>query len=138
VQEGLSRAPRERPRTRGRPRRRILVVEDEPFVRDLISEYLAKAGYDVDEAQTGAQALERMRDAMPDMVLLDLQLPVMSGPDFVAAVRQEPELASAAVVVLSGQANLTEEVANLGARASLAKPIDLDVLLAVVDRVSQT
>ena len=107
-------------------------------MRDLIAEYLQYAGYVVDEAVTGVQALERMRSAMPDLVLLDLQLPVMSGPDFVAAVRQEPGLSSAAVVVLSGHADLTDEVANLGARASLAKPVDLDVLLAVVDRVSQT
>jgi DNA-binding response OmpR family regulator len=124
---------------RGRAaRRRVLIVEDEPYVRDAIATYLEKAGYEVDEAGSGIQALERMRSAMPDLVLLDLGLPVMSGPDFVAAVRQEPRLASAAVVVLSGQSDLTDEVAHLGARASLAKPIDLDILLAVVDRVSQT
>jgi CheY-like chemotaxis protein len=119
-------------------RRRVLVVEDEPYVRDVISEYLESAGYVVDEAVTGVEALERMRSVMPDLVLLDLQLPVMNGCEFVAAVRQEPRLASANVVVLSGMADLTDEVANLGARASLAKPIDLDVLLAVVDRVSQS
>jgi CheY-like chemotaxis protein len=119
-------------------RRRVLIVEDEPYVRDVIAEYLENAGYLVDEAGSGTQALERMRSVMPDLVLLDLGLPVMNGPDFVAAVRQEPRLASAAVVVLSGQADLTDEVANLGARASLAKPVDLDILLAVVDRVSQT
>ena len=119
-------------------RRRILIVEDELHVRDVIATYLENAGYVVDEAGSGIQALERMRSVMPDLVLLDLGLPVMSGPDFVAAVRQEPSLASAAVVVLSGQADLANEVANLGARASLAKPIDLDILLAVVDRVSQT
>ena len=119
-------------------RRRVLIVEDEPYVRDAIATYLEKAGYEVDEAGSGIQALERMRSAMPDLVLLDLGLPVMSGSDFVAAVRQEPRLASAAVVVLSGQSDLTDEVAHLGARASLAKPIDLDILLAVVDRVSQT
>jgi DNA-binding response OmpR family regulator len=118
--------------------RRVLIVEDEPWVRDVIAEYLQNAGYVVDEAGSGVQALERMRTVMPDLVLLDLGLPVMSGPDFVAAVRQEPRLASAAVVVLSGQSDLTDEVANLGARASLAKPVDLDILLAVVDRVSQT
>jgi CheY-like chemotaxis protein len=124
---------------RGRlAQRRILIVEDEPYVRDVIAEYLERAGYVVDEAGSGVQALECMRSVMPDLVLLDLGLPVMSGPDFVAAVRQEPRLASAAVVVLSGQSDLADEAAHLGARASLAKPVDLDVLLAVVDRVSQT
>ena len=120
-----------------RPTRRVLIVEDEPYVRDVIAEYLEDAGYVVDEAMTGVQALECMRSVMPDLVLLDLQLPVMNGPEFVAAVRQEPGLASAAVVVLSGKSDLMHEVANLGARASLAKPVDLDILLAVVDRVSQ-
>jgi DNA-binding response OmpR family regulator len=119
-------------------RRRVLIVEDEPYMREVVAEYLESAGYVVDEAGSGMQALDCMRSAMPDLVLLDLGLPVMSGPDFVAAFRQEPRLASANVVVLSGQPDLTDEVANLGARASLAKPIDLDILLAVVDRVSQT
>jgi DNA-binding response OmpR family regulator len=124
---------------RGRSaRRRVLIVEDEPYVRDVIAEYLANAGYVVDAAGSGLQALECMRSTMPDLVLLDLGLPIMSGPDFVAAVRREPRLASANVVVLSGQADLTDEVANLGARASLAKPVDLDILLAIVDRVSRT
>ena len=122
----------------GRSRRRILVVDDEPYVRDAIARYLTHSGYQVDEAGTGLEALERMRRMMPDMVLLDLQMPVMNGSAFVEAVRQEPELASAAVVVLSGQSDISEEVVNMGARASLAKPIDLDILLAVVDCVSQT
>jgi CheY-like chemotaxis protein len=118
--------------------RRILVVDDDPFVRDAIGGYLSQAGYRVDEARSGVEALDRMRQVMPDMVLLDLNMPVMNGPTFVATVRQDPRLASASVVVLSGQPDLCEEVVNLGARASLAKPIDLDILLAIVDRVTQS
>jgi CheY-like chemotaxis protein len=118
--------------------RRILVVDDDRFVREAIGRYLSQAGYRVDEARSGAEALDRMRQVMPDMVLLDLNMPVMNGPTFVAAVRQDPRLASASVVVLSGQPDLCEEVVNLGARASLAKPIDLDILLAIVDRVTQS
>jgi CheY-like chemotaxis protein len=119
------------------PTRRVLVVEDEPSVREAIASYLADSGYIVEQAGDGLEALHRMRQSLPDLVLLDLELPVMRGPSFVQAVRTEPHLAAAPIVVLSGSSELTSVASELGVRAALAKPIDMDVLLAVVNRLSR-
>jgi CheY-like chemotaxis protein len=116
----------------------VLIVEDDPGTARLFRLYLEHAGYRVDSALNGAEALGRMRSAMPDAVLVDLDLPFMSGRAFVQALRQDTALASAAVILVSGAADLTAAAAELGVRGALAKPVPLDVLLAVVDRVSQS
>lgn len=118
--------------------RRVLVVEDEPAIRKPMAAYLQDAGYVVDQADHGAAALECMRASPPDVVILDLQLPGMNGPEVLEAMRAEPRLAAIPIVILSAAPGLTQASARLGARGALAKPFDLDVLLAVIDRVSQT
>ena len=118
--------------------RRVLVVEDERTIRRSIAGYLEDAGYIVDEAENGAEALDRMRQATPDVVVLDLLMPVMGGRAFVAACRQDLRFGAVPVVLLSAAHDLPQATEELQPRASLAKPVDLDVLLAVVDRVSQT
>jgi CheY-like chemotaxis protein len=116
--------------------RRVLVVEDERTIRMSIAGYLEDAGYTVDEAENGAEALERMRLALPDIVVLDLLMPVMGGRALIEAARQEPQLALVPVVLLSAAHDLAEATEQIQPRASLAKPVDLDVLLAIVDRVT--
>jgi CheY-like chemotaxis protein len=116
--------------------RRVLVVEDERTIRKSIAGYLEDAGYTVDEAENGAEALERMHSALPDIVVLDLLMPVMGGRALIEAARQEPRLAMVPVILLSAAHDLTEATEQIQPRASLAKPIDLDVLLAIVDRVT--
>jgi CheY-like chemotaxis protein len=118
--------------------RRVLVVEDERTIRKSIAGYLEDAGYTVDEADNGAEALERMRTALPDIVVLDLLMPVMGGSAFMQAARQEPRLATVPVILLSAAHDLAQVTEHMQPRASLAKPIDLDVLLAVVDRVTHS
>jgi CheY-like chemotaxis protein len=116
--------------------RRVLVVEDERTIRTSIAGYLEDAGYTVDEADNGAEALERMRVALPDVVVLDLLMPVMGGRAFMQAAREEPRLATVPVILLSAAHDLARAAEQMQPRASLAKPVDLDVLLAVVDRVT--
>jgi CheY-like chemotaxis protein len=140
---GAKRAPRTRrapvvaavPAVHGR---RVLVVEDERTIRQSIAGYLEDAGYAVDEAENGAEGLEKVRKATPDVVVLDLLMPIMGGRAFVAALRQEVRFMAVPVVLLSAAHDLSAAAEDLQPRASLAKPVDLDVLLAVVDRVSQT
>jgi CheY-like chemotaxis protein len=118
--------------------RRVLVVEDERTIRHSIAGYLEDAGYTVDEAENGAEALNRMHDAIPDVVVLDLLMPIMGGRAFVQACRQDARLGAVPVVLLSAAHDLAQATEQLQPRASLAKPVDLDVLLAVVDRVSHS
>ena len=118
--------------------RHIVVVEDDPRLRKMIVTYLNRAGYEVQEAEDGAQGLAAMQTAIPDAVLLDLQMPRMNGVEFLAACRSDPRLATVPVVVYSGAPSDEVTAQQLGARAYLMKPVDLDVLRAVMDRVTTT
>ena len=114
----------------------MLVVDDEPTLREVIAAYLEDSGYAVDQAENGVQALERMRTARPDVIILDLMLPVMDARELVTVMRREPGIAAVPVVLLSAAVDLPRATEQLQPRASLAKPVDLDVLLAVVARVA--
>lgn len=118
--------------------RHVVVVEDDPRLRKMIVTYLNRAGYEVQEAEDGAQGLAAMQTAVPDAVLLDLQMPRMNGVEFLAACRSDPRLATVPVVVYSGAPSDEVTAEQLGARAYLMKPVDLDVLRAVMDRVTTT
>jgi DNA-binding response OmpR family regulator len=118
--------------------RRVLVVEDEPTIRSSIAGYLSDYGYCVDEASNGAEGLECMRRAIPDVVVLDLLMPVLGGRAFIEACREDMALAVVPVILLSAAHDLTQATEQLQPRASLAKPVDLDVLMAIVDRVTHS
>jgi DNA-binding response OmpR family regulator len=116
----------------------VLVLEDEKLIREAVGEFLEEAGYEVARVADGRDALASMRTALPDVVIVDLQLPTMSGAEFVQEMRADPRLAAVPIVILSAAPGLPEVAESLGARGALAKPFHLDVLLAVVDRVSQS
>ena len=111
----------------------ILVVDDEYDIRDLIAEALALEGFDVSTASNGKDALEQARANPPDLILLDLMMPVMSGWEFMEAQRGDPELAGIPVLVVT--ASFDSEVA--GAAALMRKPFDLDSLLPTVARLCE-
>jgi CheY-like chemotaxis protein len=119
-------------------RARVLVVEDEPTLREVIAGYLEDSGHTVDQAETGVQALDKMRQTRPDVVVLDLLLPTMNAYELVPRMRSQPALAAIPVILLSAAQDLPNATERLQPRASLAKPVDLDVLLAVVERVATT
>lgn len=81
---------------------KILLVEDSKFLRLATERALARAGYDVSAASDGEQALELAREKMPDVVLLDMLLPKMTGPDVLKALKTDPATARIAVVAFTG------------------------------------
>jgi two-component system response regulator MprA len=115
----------------------VLVVDDEPSIREAIADMLGFEGYAVVTAANGAEALERVRSCTPAAVLLDLMMPVMNGWDFLEACRNERLCSDTPVLVMSAYHRLTEESPNLGARACIAKPFDIEVLLGAVERLVQ-
>jgi CheY-like chemotaxis protein len=116
--------------------RRILIVDDEPDVRDAFAEMLAWSGHRVTTAANGAQALGRLRRGeLPDLIVLDLAMPVMDGPTFRQAALAEPAFAAIPTVVVSGEANVAERAAALGAAGWLRKPLGGDELRELVERV---
>lgn len=112
----------------------VLVVDDDDDLRATLRELLAEEGYAVYEAENGAQALDRLRDARRvAVVLLDLMMPVMDGLQFRRAQRQDAAIATIPVVLMTAS-QLTEQVNQVEADASLQKPVTLDQLLATVSR----
>jgi CheY-like chemotaxis protein len=81
----------------------VLLVDDDPDFRELARRMLEREGYTVLEAHNGRAALDRLRDVLPGVVLLDLMMPEMDGFDFVAAVRDEPAWRSVPIVVITAK-----------------------------------
>ena len=113
----------------------ILIVEDDVAIRESLAELLEDEGYRVASAWNGEAALRSLRSSEPPgLILLDLMMPVMNGWEFRQAQQLDPELAVIPVVVVSGDSGVEQKGAALGAVASLGKPIDVDLLLRIVDR----
>jgi twitching motility two-component system response regulator PilH len=110
----------------------VLLVEDTP-IRLLLAEFLAAAGHSVASACNGAEALAQMRQDRPDIVVLDLQMPVLDGWSLLRTCRATPELADVPVVVMSARQDACSTVAGLGVRHCLSKPFDLDRLAAALE-----
>ncbi len=116
------------------PSRRILLVEDDPAVRDALGDLLAGEGYDAAFAVDGRDALERLRGGFDaELILLDLRMPTMTGWEFRVEQRRDPRLAQIPVVAISADA--TPQAAAVDAAAYLSKPFDARELLRVMERV---
>jgi CheY-like chemotaxis protein len=111
----------------------ILVIEDDPGIRDTVSECLAFEGYSVAQASNGAEGLEYLHGApTPELIVLDLVMPVMNGTEFIERMRSEPALASIPVVLMTAAG--PSPTAIMQAEDHLYKPFDLSTLLDVVAR----
>jgi CheY-like chemotaxis protein len=107
-------------------RANILIVEDDPDILSSLAEAIREEGFEVDTAANGYQALARLETTMPNLIFLDLMMPLMDGWKFLESAHQRfPEM-RAPVVLLSAVHNLTEEARRLGVTAFLPKPFDLE------------
>ena len=115
---------------------RVLVVEDDLDIRETVAELLLEEGYEVQTAVSGRDALEYLAEApaLPDVVLLDLMMPIMDGWTFYDHLQKESRWALLPIVVISADANVHEKAARLNPVACLRKPVDIDELLSVVAR----
>ncbi|WP_428559881.1 MAG: response regulator [Solidesulfovibrio sp. DCME] len=115
-------------------RGRILVVEDNEVNQQVAEELLAQAGYAVDVADNGEQALAMVQDAAYDLVFMDMQMPVMDGLAATIAIRKLPGLARLPIVAMTANAMRQdqEKCAAAGMNAFLAKPIDPEALMATL------
>jgi CheY-like chemotaxis protein len=110
----------------------VLLVEDDPDIRDIVQDVLEAEGYDVVPASHGKQALEFLNgvkgSALPDLVILDMMMPLVDGRHVLEAIRSDQNLSAVPVVVMSAIAH--EKPA--GAAAFLRKPFSLDTLFDAV------
>ena len=111
----------------------VLIVEDDDITRLALSQALEAAGYSVVQAGDGREAINYLhRSVRPDLILLDLKMPIMNGWQFRHLQKREAELVSIPVVVCSGNGDIQQEAELIGARDYLQKPIAPEALLETV------
>jgi CheY-like chemotaxis protein len=114
----------------------VLVVDDETDTLDFLRDTLRSEGFRVVAAHDGRQALEALAKTRPDLVLLDIMMPELSGFEVLEALAQHPETANIPVVVLTARADDLDAQRGLalGARKYMSKPFDVQALIAEVQR----
>ena len=115
---------------------RILIVEDHPTMREAMRLVLEGEGFDIYEASDGAQALSAVHQEPPDLVLLDMSIPGVSGPDVLAAVKRDPTTSEVRVIVVTatGEEGRAAAMAG-GADHYFTKPFSPIALLQAVEEV---
>jgi len=118
----------------------VLIVDDSPILRTAIRKVVRLAGIEDDrihEAGNGREALDLLETVWVDLVLLDLNMPVMDGEQFAQEVRKNPDLADVAVVVVSTEGNLSrlQRMRDLGVVETLRKPFEPEDLHRLIGKV---
>jgi len=103
--------------------KKILIIEDDKFLRELISQKLVKEGYEISEAVDGEKGIEAVIKEKPDLVLLDLILPGINGFEVLARIKSDPKVSQIPVIILSnlGQKDDIERALKMGAADYLIK-----------------
>jgi CheY-like chemotaxis protein len=114
----------------------ILIVDDDAGIRQLLTVLLTHEGYRAIGVANGEEALTHLlyTPSLPQLILLDVMMPAMDGAEFRLAQQQDPQLATIPVVVMSAAENLPPQTPPLTADAYVPKPIDFNVLLALVEQ----
>jgi CheY-like chemotaxis protein len=115
----------------------VLVVDDDDVIRQLITVNLELEGFEVIPAVDGQDALDKVKDAQPDVVTLDVMMPRVDGWEAAARLREDPETAHIKVILLSARAQESDiqRGERIGVDAYLTKPFDPDELIDVVRRM---
>lgn len=109
---------------------RILVIDDDPSIRGLLSEYLQGNGHQVFSAEDGAHGIGMAVQRRPDVVILDIDMPVLDGHSTMRVLKTDPKMSEIPVVVMTGHNNAQtrESMNRAGCSAFLLKPLDLNSL----------
>jgi CheY-like chemotaxis protein len=118
----------------------VLIADDEPSLRLLVSATIASEDYEVIEAMDGDEAWRLIRRHHPNVVLLDVQMPGQTGLELTRSIRQDPDLAHTCVILLTSKAQQSDITAGLeaGADRYLTKPFSPLELLRVVEQAVET
>ncbi len=118
-------------------RLKVLVVEDEPLISEMITKSLRLEGYTVEAASTGEEGLERVRESTPDLVLLDVLLPKIDGWEVLTRLRDDPRSKDIPIIMLTALADEKSKVQGLrgGADDYVTKPFSALELMARVEAV---
>ncbi len=111
----------------------MLVVDDEPDLRFILRRTFERAGHQVVDVGHGAAAMAIVSESPPDLVVTDMMMPVMNGPELIAKLRSSPATSSIPIVAVSGDAQLAG-----AADAVLEKPVRPKDLLAIVHKLLES
>lgn len=114
---------------------KILLIDDDAQTRKLISDFMGRQGHEVLIASDGAFGVSMSTLEHPDIILLDMMMPVMSGPGTLELLKREPRLADIPVVMISANddPDLQQQMMDAGVVAYLVKPLDLVELLSCIE-----
>ena len=112
---------------------KVLVVDDDETISEFVVWVLSDDGHDVKSATNGVMALQKLEQFDPDVILLDMRMPVMDGWQFAKRYRNE-KLSPAPIIVLTAAQDVAQRAGEIEAEGYLGKPFDLDELLTVVSR----
>lgn len=117
--------------------RKILVVDDSVSMRQMVGFTLRQGGFDVVEAEHGQAALDQLKTSVVDLIITDLNMPVMDGITLIQNVRQQPAMKTKPILMLTteGLASKKEQGKAAGATGWIVKPFDPEKLLQTVARV---
>ena len=115
----------------------ILVVDDDPSIRTVFQLALESEGYNVAVAEHGKAALDRISERAPQVILLDIRMPVMDGRTFADEYHSQPG-PHAPIVLVTARSQTDLPIDNIGAAAILLKPCDINLLLAKVATLAAT
>ena len=114
--------------------RKILVVDDDPIIRDMMVDILSLEGYPIDTARHGLEAMEILRGEESYLVFLDVMMPVLDGKEVCAILEAEPHLRSRHIIVLMSAVDKLDEVSSLikNVDATMPKPFSVDDVVGIV------
>ncbi len=118
--------------------KRVLIVDDAMFMRKMLGDILRGAGHDVvGEAENGKDAVKMYRDLQPDIVTMDITMPVCNGIEGVKRITEEFPDAVVLMISAMGQENMVIDAVKSGAKGFIVKPFEKDKILTTIDRLAR-
>jgi len=114
-------------------RRQVLVIDDQPGIRRLLTEVLKEAGYEVITAANGYEGLEKVKELNPDLVLLDMKMPGMDGIETLCELKRRDFKSGIIMMTAYGELDLLNAAKEQGAHDYVIKPFDINLLCRVVE-----
>ncbi len=113
--------------------KKILIIDDEPNIAKMIGSRLQANGYDIETAENGEDGLKKVESASPDLIILDVLMPVMDGFEFFKNIKKDPEKSQVPVIVLTGRGGMKDTFEAMDADEFVSKPFDATDLVTKVE-----
>lgn len=115
----------------------ILLADDEEDIKTILSMYLENSGYDVETAYDGLDAMERIKERKPDLILMDIMMPVLDGIEVTRQIKEQEEFRDIPVVMLTAAAHssMVQRAMDAGARDYISKPFDPEKVNEIIQKI---